>query len=160
MSTATLNLIAIFIFASTLLSLIGPILQVPPAVPATLIVGVLGFFTVDTFAWSGLGGTLIRDWFAQRSPAYRDRIAHHEAGHFLVAHLLNVPVTGYSLSAWEALQQGQAGQGGVRFDDQQLQQQLAKGFLTRAIADRYLQVWMAGGVAEKLTFEDVQGATD
>lgn len=37
------------------------------------------------------------DRFARVSPAYRNRIARHEAAHFLVGYLLGCPVAGYSL---------------------------------------------------------------
>lgn len=160
MPTPGLNLLAIAIFSITLVSLLGPLLHISPTVPALTTVGLLGLITVDSLTWSSQGTTLVVDWFAQRSADYRDRIIHHEAGHFLVATLLGVPVTGYALSAWEALRQGQQAQGGVRFEDGNLQAQLEEGYVTGATVDRYCQVWLAGGVAEQLVYGTVEGAGD
>lgn len=160
MSTPGLNLLAISIFSITLLSLLGPLIHISPTVPAATTFILLGLITVDSVAWSNQGTTVVVDWFARRSPQYRDRIAHHEAGHFLVATLLGVPVTGYALSAWEALRQGQQAQGGVRFEDANLQAQLEEGYVTGSTIDRYCQVWLAGGVAEQMVYGSVEGAGD
>ena len=35
-------------------------------------------------------------------PSYRARVAHHEAGHFLIAYLLGLLPKSYTLSAWDA----------------------------------------------------------
>ncbi|MEB3163737.1 MAG: ATP-dependent Zn protease [Prochlorothrix sp.] len=160
MSTPGLNLLAISIFSITLLSLLGPLIQISPTVPALTTFVLLGLITVDSLAWSNQGTTLVVDWFAQRSPQHRDRILYHEAGHLLVAMLLGVPVTGYALSAWEALRQGQQAQGGVRFEDGNLQAQLEEGYVTGSTIDRYCQVWLAGGVAEQRVYGTVEGAGD
>lgn len=154
MGQIALNLVAVLVFVLTLLILLGPLLSIPPTIPAIATLGVLGFGTLDILGLQGKGVTLLLDGFAQRSPLYRERILRHEAGHFLVAHLLGIPVTGYTLSAWEALRQGQPGQGGVMFDDQ-----LTSG-LPGQLLDRYCTVWMAGGVAEALTYDRVEGGND
>jgi hypothetical protein len=160
MSTLSLNLLSIAVFTFTLTSLLGPMLNLSPMVPAFFAFGLMGLVTADTLAWNGQGTTLFVDWFAQRSPEHRERIAHHEAGHFLVATLLDIPVTGYALSAWEAFRQGQPSQGGVQFDDAQLQAQLEQGVLSQHLIDRYCQVWMAGGAAEMLVYGNVEGAKE
>jgi hypothetical protein len=160
MSTKSLNLLAIVIFSITVLSLCGPLLHLSPTIPALTTAGLLGMVTIDTLAWSGQGTTLVVDWFAQRSPSYRDRILHHEAGHFLLAALLGIPVAGYALSAWEAFQQGQQGRGGLRFEDETLQAELATGQLSESTIDRYCQVWLGGAAAEQIVFGSVEGAGD
>jgi hypothetical protein len=58
------------------------------------------------------------------------------------------------------MRDGQTGQGGVRFDDETLKAQLAQGILTGATIDRYCQVWMAGGAAEKMKFGTIEGGID
>lgn len=160
MSKTSLNLIAILVFAMTLSVLLGPLLQISPYVPAIATAIVLGFSTLDTFSWQGQGGNLIIDWLASTSPEHRARIIRHEAGHFLVATLLGIPISGYSLTAWEALQQGHPGQGGVRFTDQELADQLQKGILSSQVFHRYGTIWMAGIAAEVLVYGNAEGGAE
>ncbi|MGI0485656.1 ATP-dependent Zn protease [Pantanalinema rosaneae CENA516] len=142
-------------------SLLGPIVHLSPLVPAIATAGALGIATLDTLSWQGQGATLLLDGIARFSAQYRTRIVHHEAGHFLVAHHLGIPITGYSLSAWEAFRQGHQGQAGVQVDAQELEQTLRPGAAsTTSVLDRYCTVWMAGIAAESLTYGDVQGGKD
>ncbi|MBD2460436.1 ATP-dependent Zn protease [Oscillatoria sp. FACHB-1407] len=157
MSQTSLNLTAITIFSFVLLSLVGPLVHLSPTVPAIAAFGLLGLATVDTLGWQGKGATLLLDWLANFSPEHRDRVLHHEAGHFLTAHLLNLPITGYTLSAWDAFRQGQPGQGGVVVDSQELDAELEQGRLSDQLIDRYCTVWMAGIAAEQLTYGNVEG---
>jgi hypothetical protein len=160
MSQTTLNLTAITIFLLVMSALLGPLVHLSPAVPALAAFGILGVLTLDTLAWQGRGGTLVLDWLARFSAEHCDRVLRHEAGHFLVAYLLNIPITGYTLSAWESFRQGQPGLGGVTFGMQELDSQLSQGFLTDQLIDRYCTVWMAGIAAEQLTFNTVEGGQD
>ena len=160
MSQTALNLVAITIFTLVMSSLLGPLIHLSPFVPAIAIFGLLGAATLDTLSWQGRGGTLILDWLARFSPQHRERVIHHEAGHFLTAHLLNIPITGYTLSAWEAFRQGQPGLGGVSFDGQELNSELEQGALSAQLLDRYCTVWMAGTVAEKLVYGNAEGGAD
>jgi hypothetical protein len=160
MSQTALNLVAISIFLMTLSVLLGPLVNLSPTVPAIATFAILGIATLDSFGWQGKGGTILLDWIAGFSSQHRDRIIHHEAGHFLVAHLLGIPVTGYTLSAWEAWKQGQAGQGGVTFNDGELAVQLEKGVISAQMLDRYCTVWMAGIAAETLVFNSAEGGGD
>ncbi|MEH2072588.1 MAG: ATP-dependent Zn protease [Nostoc sp.] len=160
MSQTSLNLIAISIFAITLSALLGPFINLSPTVPALVTFAVLGIATFDNFSLQGKGGTIFLDWIAGFSSEHRDRVIHHEAGHFLVAHLLGIPVIGYTLSAWEALKQGQGGLGGVTFDDTELASQLEVGKISAQMLDRYCTVWMAGIAAETLVFDNTEGGTD
>ncbi len=160
MNQIALNLIAISIFAMTVTTILGPLIHVSPAVPAIAMFAVLGVATLDSFTWQGRGGTILLDWLASFSPAHRARVARHEAGHFLVAQQLGIPVTSYTLTAWEAFRQGQVGQGGVQFDTQELDTQLQTGKLSVQLVDRYCAVWMAGGVAETLAYDSAEGGAD
>ncbi|GAB4144034.1 MAG: hypothetical protein Fur0046_21340 [Cyanobacteria bacterium J069] len=157
MNQSALNLIAITIFSFTMLSLLGPVVHVSPLVTAIAAGGLLGVATLDTFSWQGRGGTLLLDWVAGFSPEHRARVLRHEAGHFLVAHHLDIPITGYTLSAWEALRQGQPGAGGVSFDTTHLDTELAQGKLSAQQIDRYCTVWMAGIAAETLVYGNAEG---
>lgn len=156
MNQLFLNAIAWVIFVMTSSILLGPLVNLPFAWPASLTVGLLGLATVDTLGFQSRGTTLFLDWFAQNSPHYRQRILHHEAGHFLVAHLLGLPVKGYTLSAWEAWRQGHQGQGGVRVDAPDFEDYASM----LQTLDRYCAVWMAGSVAESLVYDSIEGGTD
>lgn len=160
MSQAAINLVAIAIFTMTFSALLSPWLPISPAVPALFTVSLLGLATLDSFSWQGRGLNLLLDWIAQRSPQHRERVIRHEAGHFLVAHQLQIPVTGYTLSAWETLRQGQSGLGGVQFDLQELERELQRGTLSEQLLDRYCTVWMAGAEAEKLAYGNAEGGAD
>jgi hypothetical protein len=157
---AALNLIAISIFGLTLSSLLGPLLNLSPFLPATLTVGLMGLYALDVWSWKGRGLTLVLDGMAQFSPDHRERVIHHEAGHFLVAHLLDISVNDYTLSAWEAFRQGQVGAGGVQFSCDELDTQLQQGKLSAQLLNRYGMVWLAGGMAETLTYGNAEGGAD
>jgi hypothetical protein len=102
----------------------------------------------------------VLDWLARFSPENPDRILHHEAGHFLVAQLLGIPVTGYTLSAWEPWKLGQPGQGGVTLEDSEIAKQLEKGKTGVSMVERYCNIWMAGIAAENLVFKSAEGGGD
>jgi len=152
MSQAALNSLAVLIFCVTCSIVLGPFFHLSPLVPALVTLGALGFLTVDAAGFQGQGLTLLLDLVAQRSPHYQARILHHEAGHFLTAHLLNIPITAYTLSAWEAFKHRQAGQGGVTFDCSELE-----GNQSVQLVERYCTVWMAGVVAETLVYGTFEG---
>lgn len=141
-------------------SLLGPLLNISPAIPAIAIFGILGIATLDSFNWQGRGGTLLLDWLASFSAEHRARVIRHEAGHFLVAQLLDIPVTGYTLTAWEALREGHPGVGGVQFATEELESELATGRLSGQLVDRYCTVWMAGIAAEQLAYSNAEGGSD
>ena len=160
MRQTSLNIIAIGIFVITMSSLLGPIFNVSPVYSAIATFSVLVLAAIDTLAWQGQGSMIIVDLVEGRSSERRDRIICHEAGHFLVAYLLEIPIGGYALSAWEAFRQGQSAQGGVRFDDQKLTAQLQKGIISEQLVDRYCTVWMAGIAAEDLVYGNAEGGAE
>lgn len=160
MNQAALNLTAITIFTLVLSTLLGPLIHLPAAIPAIAVATVMGLGAVDTLGWQGQGSTLLLDWTARLSQEYRDRILHHEAGHFLVSYYLGIPVTGYTLSAWEAFRRGQPGAGGVAIDTTALDAEIERGTLSAHWVDRLCTVWMAGIAAESLTYGNSEGGED
>ncbi|MEA5471285.1 ATP-dependent Zn protease [Spirulina sp. 06S082] len=156
MQQTALNLIAIAIFLMTLSILLGPLVHIPESVPAIATFSILAFLTADRFGWEGKGLTLLLDTVSRFSPEHRDRVLRHEAGHFLAAYYLGIPVTGYDLTAWESLKNGQQGVGGVRFDTEELLQGKKAGD-RQLFCDRFCTVWMAGIAAESLTYKTVEG---
>lgn len=158
MPQSALNLVAIAVFTMTLSCLLGPIFNISPWIPATGTFGILGLATVDTLTWNSRGVSLLLDLFA--SAEQRQRIIHHEAGHFLTAYFLGIPITGYTLTAWEVLQQGQLGRGGVSLDTESLTVKPFNLQRMRLTLDRFCTVWMAGIAAEKIVYADAQGGAE
>ncbi|MFP4296614.1 MAG: ATP-dependent Zn protease [Spirulinaceae cyanobacterium] len=160
MQTTALNLLAIGIFIMTLSVLLSPLLQISPFIPTGITFAVLGLITADTLGLQGKGMTLLLDGVSRFSGEYRDRVVRHEAGHFLVAYHLDIPIKGYTLNAWEALQQGQNGIGGAIVDTEALlPEKLPPGELKQLI-DRLCAVWMAGIAAETLSYGEAKGGRD
>jgi len=160
MNPTTLNLLAVSVFAFTILSLVGPLLNISPGAVAVTVAGIAGLFAVDRFGAQGAGGNLLVDLVSRQSSEYRQRILRHEAGHFLTAHLLDVPVQSYTLSAWEAMKSGLPGLGGVIFDTESIEADLAAGSLSAQQINRYSIIWMAGIAAENQAYGNAQGGQD
>ena len=161
MNQAAINLIAVSVFLITLSTLLEPLIHLSPTIPILTMVGFLGIATLDNFSFQGKGGMIVLDWLARFSPENPDRILHDETGHFLVAQLLGIPVTGYTLSAWEAWKLGQPGQGGVTLEDSEIiAQQLEKGKIGVSMVELYCNIWMAGIAAENVVFKSAEGGGD
>lgn len=154
----SLNLLAIGVFAMTISALLSPIFQISPFIPAGATFGVLGLLTIDNFTFNSKGLTLLLDLFASKEQ--RQRIIHHEAGHFLTAYFLGIPIKGYTLTAWEAFQSGYYGRGGVIFDTTEVTEKPINFAETRLTLDRFCTVWMAGIAAEKLSYENAEGGAE
>jgi hypothetical protein len=149
----SLNLVAICVFGMTLSSLVAPLLQVSSTIPIVLIFAIVVVTTVDGFLLQSILATLILDTIARTSADYRQRILHHEAGHFLVAHLLDIPIDGYTLSAWESFRAGRSAQGGVMFAPPPAE-------ISAQLLQKYCTVWMAGIAAEKLIYNRAEGGSE
>lgn len=158
MQQTSLNIIAIGIFTMTVSTILGPILNIPPAVPAVATFGILGLATIDTLSWNNKGATLFLDLFVTGEK--RQRVIHHEAGHFLAAYFLGIPITEYSLTAWEAFRKGHYGQGGVVFEAETAISQTLDTKDLPLTLDRLCTVWMAGIAAEKLVYDDAEGGKE
>jgi len=158
MQPISLNLIAIGIFAMTMFALLAPLLNIPLVVPAATTFMVMGLLTVDTLTWNNRGVILFLDLFT--TAQQRERVLYHEAGHFLSAYFLGIPIKGYSLTAWEAFQQQQPGKGGVQFDTTALERAGAQPNQLNLMLDRFCTVWCAGIAAEILQYGNAEGGAD
>jgi hypothetical protein len=156
MRDTTLNAVAIVIFGVTMASLLGPLVAISPAVVAIFVALGLGLFSLDQLGLGGRIGNIFIDAMAWASPDHRQRVLHHEAGHFLAAVLLDIPVEAYTLNPGEAWKQGLPGQGGVVFGPSD-PAETAKTRLSPQLIDRYCQVWMAGVAAEQLIYGNAEG---
>ena len=77
MSQTALNSVAISVFILTLSTLLEPLFNLSPVVPAIATFTLLGIATLDSFGLQGKGGNLLLDWLASASPQHRDRIVRH-----------------------------------------------------------------------------------
>ncbi|MFS8741529.1 hypothetical protein [Synechococcus sp. WC10meta] len=150
MSEAGITRAAWIVAALVASAALGPWLALPLA-------GMVALGIVEQVAFGGrllgLLGALL-DW---ASPAYRQRVIRHEAGHILVAHLLGIPLRGYVLSPWQAFRRGIPGYGGVELDPAPMHTWEAQGGLSWADLERYGLFWMAGAAAESLHYGQVVG---
>ncbi len=160
MNPTTLNLLAVSVFAFTMLSLVGPLFHISSSAVAIALTAITGVIAVDRFGAQGKGGNILVDLVSRQSSDYRQRILHHEAGHFLVAHLLDIPVLSYTLSAWEATKAGLPGLGGVVLDTSAIEGELASGTLSAQQVNRYCILWMAGIAAETQVYGSAEGGED
>ncbi|ELR97994.1 ATP-dependent Zn protease [Gloeocapsa sp. PCC 73106] len=143
MSSTSLNLIAIGVFTLTLFTVVGPLFNVSPVVPAGITAVVLGLGALDTLSWQNRGSDILLELFAPE--AERERVIHHEAGHFLVAYHLGVPIKDYTVTAWSAWKKGYPGKGGVQFDYSEIE-------LTKLVT-----VLLAGIAAEMIIYGKAEG---
>ncbi|CAA2974856.1 uncharacterized protein LOC111367637 isoform X1 [Olea europaea subsp. europaea] len=86
--------------------------------------------------------------FSSFFPDYQERIARHEAAHFLVAYLIGLPILGYSLDI---------GKEHVNLIDKRLEKLIYSGQLDAKELDRLAVVAMAGLAAEGLKYDKVVG---
>mmetsp|Transcript_13333 Transcript_13333/g.19991 ORF Transcript_13333/g.19991 Transcript_13333/m.19991 type:complete len:621 (-) Transcript_13333:2346-4208(-) len=121
----------------------------------TLIPITFFLFGVDQFFYKGaVFETIYRTLF----PEYEKKIISHEAGHFLIAYLLGVPVRGCVTNSWDAMKNPDIkGQAGTIFFDAKLAEEMDNQQVTRNSLDRLSIVVMAGIAAEALKFGKAEG---
>eukprot|EP00440_Ansanella_granifera_P074301 gb/GFBE01080631.1/.p1 GENE.gb/GFBE01080631.1/~~gb/GFBE01080631.1/.p1 ORF type:complete len:400 (+),score=65.97 gb/GFBE01080631.1/:1-1200(+) len=148
-------LIAFLFIAAVLIVVLGPPLRVVNTIGGAVLVGVL----VDQLVNQGTLQILLLDSVAGAvSPDYRDRVAQHEAGRFLVAYLIGILPKGYTLSAADALGKFQSTniRAGCVFCTAQVQQEMESGTLSGTSLDRFVCVKLAGIVQEYLLYRQAQ----
>lgn len=150
MSEAAIARIAIAIFALVVSTVINGWLTLGVTVGVVIIL-------VDQIGWGGRGSNLVGALLEARSPEYRERVLHHEAGHLLAACVLNIPIVDYVLDPWLAFRRGYPGYGGVQLDLGPWQTWLEQQQIGESDLERYGVFWAAGGVAEHQFCGEAQG---
>ncbi|MGI0480144.1 ATP-dependent Zn protease [Geminocystis sp. CENA526] len=153
-----LNILAVSIFTITLSALLSPLLHLSPYIPAGVTFILLGLVTIDTLSWKNQGVNLLLNIFA--SSEQKQRIIYHEAGHFLTAYLYQIPIEGYTLSAWEAIKNNNSGLGGVIFNTSFLEKKSQDMREFNLQIDRFGVVLMAGIAGEKIIYNNSQGGEE
>lgn len=121
----------------------------------TLIPATLAIFSIDQLFYRGSGFETV---YQKIFPEYKKKIIYHEAGHFLLAYLLGIPVRGCVTNAWEARKYPDIkGQAGTIFYDPKLADELLNQKITRSSLDRMSVVIMAGIAAEAIRFGKAEG---
>jgi hypothetical protein len=155
MQQISLNIIAIGVFILTVTSLVSPIFQISPTLPAVVTLGIMGLATIDTFGWQNRGTTLLLSFLGGKKQ--KERVLHHEAGHFLAAYFLGIPILGYTLTPWQGIEKNFTGIGGVIFDFDLTQKSIAEIPLS---IDRFTTVLMAGIAAEAIVYGEAEGGRE
>jgi hypothetical protein len=121
----------------------------------TLIPGTFLIFAADQLLYRGAGFETI---YQTLFPEYKKKIITHEAGHFLIAYLLGVPVRACVTNAIDAQKYPDIrGQAGTIFFDPKLADEMNASKVTRSSLDRISVVIMAGIAAEALKFGRAEG---
>lgn len=132
---------------------IGTALGVDPLY--TFIPGTLGLLAIDQLFYRG---AYFETVYQTLFPEYKEKIIYHEAGHYLIAYLLGVPVRGCVTSAMEARKNPDIkGSAGTIFFDTKLADELDAQRVTRSSIDRLSVVIMAGIAAEALKYDRSEG---
>lgn len=116
--------------------------------------------TVDQIANGGGVEALLLDTFGRiLSSKYKDRVAQHEAGHFLVSYLIGILPKSYTLSSLDALQSYGAlnVQAGTTFVDFDFQQEARSGRLSSQTLNKFSCVALAGVASEYLIYGVAEG---
>lgn len=121
----------------------------------TLIPATFAIFLSDQLF---LKGAVFETIYQTIFPEYKKKIIYHEAGHFLLAYLLGVPVRDCITSAWEARKNKEIkGQAGTIFYDTKVAEELSKQQISRSSINRLSVIIMAGIAAEATEFGRTEG---
>eukprot|EP00891_Asterochloris_glomerata_P008146 jgi/Astpho2/8146/e_gw1.00120.139.1_t len=158
----TLNNVRLILRLLGLAGVTAAVVGLDWSINQALLVVVFTMFAVvaDEVANGGAYEGLLVDTIGRAiNRSYGERVACHEAGHFLIAVLLGLLPKGYTLSAADALQKyGLLNvQAGTQFCDSAFQQEVAKGKLSSTSLDKYTCIALAGIAAEYVTLGKSEG---
>ncbi|CAM6087872.1 unnamed protein product [Calypogeia fissa] len=125
-----------------------------------LVVLFLFIGTVDQVANGGGLEALILDTLGRLiSRNYRERVAQHEAGHFLISYLMGILPKSYTLSSLDAFQRYAAlnVQAGTTFVDFEFQEEIASGKVSAGTLDKVSCIALAGVATEYLLYGAAEG---
>lgn len=107
----------------------------------------------------GVGALLLDTIGRVLSKKYSNRVAQHEAGHFLVAYLLGVLPKSYTLSSIHALRKGGSlnVQAGTTFVDSQFREEVSSGKLSSMTLNKFTCIALAGVATEYLLYDLAEG---
>ncbi|MFO7628341.1 MAG: hypothetical protein R6W06_02260 [Prochlorococcaceae cyanobacterium] len=137
----------------TLVAVVGPLLGLSPAWIVLAVVLALGGLSLDAASFSGLGGHVLAEALPGGQRRLR-RIAVHEAGHELVAGLVDLPVGEVLIGSLACLRAGLPAQGSTTL------QPPPQAKLPVADLRRWSKVLQAGMVAEQLLCGEALGGAD
>ena len=121
----------------------------------TLIPGTFLLFGLDQLLYKG---AYFETAYQTLFPEYKQKVICHEAGHFLLAYLLGLPISACVTSAWEAKKYPEIrGQAGTVFSDLKLVEEMKNSKVSRGSLDRLSVVLMAGIAAEACKFGNAEG---
>ena len=115
---------------------------------------------VDLVGFGGGLAFLVEDTAGRLlNPSYADRVAFHEAGHFLVAYLVGLLPRGYTLSSLDALRSEGAlsVQAGCLFCDADFQAEVARGSVTAETLGVFTCTALGGVAAEYVQYGQAEG---
>ncbi|KAL3675031.1 hypothetical protein R1sor_024979 [Riccia sorocarpa] len=107
----------------------------------------------------GVEGLLLDTVGRLLSKKYRERVAKHEAGHFLVAYLMGFMPKSYTLSSLDAFQRFGAlnVQAGTTFIDFEFQAEVESGKVSSGTLDKVSCIALAGVATEYLVYGVAEG---
>ncbi|KAL8035933.1 hypothetical protein ABFX02_12G127000 [Erythranthe guttata] len=125
-----------------------------------LSLGLLFLWTLDAVSFNGGISFLILDTLGHSiSKKYNNRVAQHEAGHFLIAYLLGILPKGYSLTSLDALKkEGSLNvQAGTAFVDFEFLEEVSKGKVSATTLNRFSCIALAGVATEYILYGTAEG---
>lgn len=132
-------------------------------VPDQLLTGLvpltIAYFT-DQVVYGGGVRALALDTLARLiNGEYSQRVAMHEAGHFMVAYLLGTAPKEFTLTAVDAWKRYKAFnvQAGTLFLDEEFQAEVATGRLSSSSLDQFACIALAGVATEYIKFGTAEG---
>ena len=103
-------------------------------------------------------GAFFETFYRTLFPEYKKKVICHEAGHFLIAYLLGIPIRACITSAWDVRKYPEIrGPAGTIFYDNRIADELKNKQVARSSLDRLSVAFMGGIAAEAVIFNMCEG---